>query len=162
MSRARGPWTARTAQARRHVLDLDVETADEALEVGEVRLGGGEEVLVLGEPDDDAVLDDEAAVVAPERVLRLPGRARPDVAGQHAGQEALRVGPVDPVLVQRRRVEEPGRVADREVLELVGHLVADGGQVARPVLPQPGLVERARALVERRRPDHAGDDTRGA
>ena len=81
--------------------------------------------------EHDAVLDDEAAVVAPERVLGVAGRARPDVAGEHAGQEPLGVGTVDPVLVQRRRVEDPGAVADREVLELLRHLVAVGGEVCR-------------------------------
>ena len=101
MSRARGPWTASTAQAVRHVLDPDVETADETLEVGEVRLGRGQDELVVGEPQDDAVLDDEAAIVAPGRVLRVARRARPDVASEDAGQEALGVWPVDPVLVER-------------------------------------------------------------
>ena len=70
-------------------------------------------------------------------------------------------GPVDPVLEERRRVEEPGAVADREVLELLGQLVSLGDEIARPVLPQAGLVGRARPLVERRRADHRelADDT---
>ena len=48
MSRDRGPWTARIAAVVADVLDRDVEPADEALEVGEVRLGGGQQELVRG------------------------------------------------------------------------------------------------------------------
>ena len=54
-----------------HLLDADVEPADQPLEVGEVRLGGREEELLGPVAQDDAVLDDEAAVVAPRRVLRV-------------------------------------------------------------------------------------------
>ena len=68
------------------VLDLDVEPADELLEVGEVRLGRGQQELLRPEAEDDAVLDDEAAVVAPGRVLGVPDSAGPDVAGEHAGR----------------------------------------------------------------------------
>ena len=113
------------------VLDRDVVPADPVLEVGEVRLGAGEEVLVLAGVQDDAVLDDEAAIVEPARVLRVAGRACADVAGEDAGEERLRVLAGDPVLVERARVEQAGRVADREVLELVRHLVAVGREVAR-------------------------------
>ena len=70
-------------------------------------------------------------------------------------RNALGVLAGDAVLVERARVEQPRRVADREVLELVRHLVPVGGQVARPVAPQLRLVERRRALVERGRLDHA-------
>ena len=64
-----------------------------------------------------------------------------------------RVPAGDPVLVQRARVEDAGRVADGEVLELVGHLVAIGGEVAAPMAPELRLIEGARPLVERGRPD---------
>ena len=64
--------------------------ADAVGEVGEVRLGAGEEVLVLGGVEDHAVLDDEAAVVEPAGVLGLAGRAGPDVAGEDAGEERSR------------------------------------------------------------------------
>ena len=74
------------------LLDRDLVSApDEVLELGEVRFGGGQQELVGGRPQDDAVLDDEAAVVAPGRVLGVARRARPDVAGEDAGQERLGV-----------------------------------------------------------------------
>ena len=69
----------------------DVEPADQPLEVGEVRLGRGEQELVRRVAQDDAVLDDEAAIVAPDGVLGVTRLAGPDVAGQDAGQEALGV-----------------------------------------------------------------------
>ena len=152
--------TARALEGERpdvvaDLLDRHVEAADAVREVGEVGLGAGQQVLVLGRVQDDPVLDDEAAVVEPARVLGVARRAGADVAGEDAAKEGLGVLARDPVLVERARVEDAGRVADREVLELVGHLVAIGGQVAGPVAPELGLVERVRALVERGGPDHA-------
>ena len=137
------------------VLDGDVEAADEPFEVRKVRFRGREQVLVASVAQDDAILDDVAAVVAPGGVLRVARLACPDVAHEDTGQEPLGVGSGDAVLVERRRVEEAGAVADGEVLELVRHLVARGGQVIRPVLIESGLVERGEALVEGRRSDHA-------
>ena len=143
-SRERGPWTASTAQSSRDVLDPDVEPADELLEVGQVRLGRGEHELVGPVAQDHPVLDDEAAVVAPDRVLGVTRRRSVRMSrARTPARKRSASGTVDPVLVQRRGVEQAGRVADREVLELLRHLVAGGGQVARPVLPQARLVERA-------------------
>ena len=145
------------------LLDRDVVAApDEVLEVGEVGFRGGQQELVGGGAQDDPVLDHEAAVVAPGRVLGIARGAAADVAGKDSGQEPLRVATVDPVLVERRGVEHAGRVADREVFELVRQLVAVRREMTRPMAPQPGLVEGVRALVEGGRPDHGRDDTRAA
>ena len=73
------------------LLDRHALAPDEVLEPGEIRFGGGQQELVGGRPEDDAVLDDEAAVVAPGRVLGVARRARPDVAREDAGQEVFRV-----------------------------------------------------------------------
>ena len=54
-----------------------------------------------GLAQDDAVLNDEPAVVTPRGVLCVPRRAGPDVADHDAGQEPLRIRPADPVLVER-------------------------------------------------------------
>ena len=68
------------------VLDRDlVAGPDEVGEPGEVGLGGREDELVVGVPEQDAVLDDEPAVVAPDRVLRL---ARLEVRGSRASTPA--------------------------------------------------------------------------
>ena len=104
--------------------------------------------------EDDAVLHHEAAVVAPQRVLRLPGPAGADVADQHAGEEPLGVRAGDPVLEQRRGVEDPDGVADREVLVLRRVGVAQRRQVALPVRVEALRVELAEPRVERRGRDH--------
>ena len=108
----------------------------------------GREVHGVELVEEAALGGDEAPVVAPGRVLGMPGLARANIPGEHTGQEPFRVRTVDPVLVERRRVEYPGAVADREVFELVRHLVPVGREVARPVAPQAGLVERAGSVVE--------------
>ncbi len=128
-ARAR-PLDRERADVLADLLDRDGHAPDPVGEVGEVRLGRGQQVLVLARVEDDPVLDDEAAIVEPDRVLRLTGGATPDVACQDPGQERLGILARDPVLVERTRVEDPGGVADREVLELVGHLVAVGGERA--------------------------------
>ena len=91
-ARERGPWTASTAQSS---LTSSMPTSSRpvsALEVGEIRLGGREQELLRAVAQDDAVLDDEAAVVAPGRVLRVARCALADVADEDAGQEPFRVG----------------------------------------------------------------------
>ena len=61
MARERGPWTASIAVVLGDVLDRHVELADQILEVAQVGLGGGHEVLVVGVAEHDAVLEHEAA-----------------------------------------------------------------------------------------------------
>ena len=68
--------------------------ADPVGEVGEVRLGAGEEVLVAARVEDDPVLDDEAAIVEPAGVLRVARLAGPDVAGKDAARNASASLPV--------------------------------------------------------------------
>ena len=71
MVRARGPWNDEDSPRVRHVLDVHVQAAREPLEVGEVRLGGGEREFLSPRMRTPSSID-ESAVVAPERVLRLP------------------------------------------------------------------------------------------
>ena len=122
-----------------------------AVEVAEVGIGRGQQPVVLGVPEQHAVLEHVAGLVAPDGVHGLAGAAPPYVAGHHAGQEPLGVRPGDPVLVQRRGVEEPRGVPDREVLVLRGEVVAQRREVARPVAVEAGLVELVQPRVEGRR-----------
>ena len=73
---------------------MHVVAPDPVGEVGEVRFGAGQQELVLAGAQDDAVLDDEAAVVEPAGVLGVARRTGTDVAGEHAGQELLGILPV--------------------------------------------------------------------
>ena len=136
------------------VLDLDPQPGLEGGEIGEVGLGCGEEELVLGVTEDHAVLDDPALVVTPCRVVGLPRAALANVTGEDTGEIPLGVRAVDAVLVEGRGVDDGSRVADGEVLELVRHLIAIGGQIARPMAPEPGLVGGAGAGMERCLADH--------
>ena len=102
MLRARGPCTASTAQAADHVLDPDVETANETIEVGEVRLGRGQDELV----DPRSRRTTPSSTTKPRSSHQAvycarPGTQRPDVASEDAGQEDLGISPVDPVLVEQ-------------------------------------------------------------
>ena len=153
-----GALDGEDAVALRDVLDLDAQPSAQVAEPAEVGAGSGQQEVGVGVPEDDAVLHHEAAVVAPQRVLRVAGSAQPDVADQHPGEELLGVGALDPVLVQRRGVEDADRVADREVLVLGGVGVAQRRQVALPVRVEALGVQLAQSGVERRRPDHGGTD----
>ncbi len=132
-----------------YVFDLDRLVADQPAQIGEVGPGGGEHELVGRQPQHHPVLDDEPAVVAPHRVLRLPGTAPPDVPCQHPGQVVLGAGPDDAVLVEGRRVEDAHGVANGEVFELLRHVVFLGDEVAGPMAPQPGGVGRLDPGMER-------------
>ena len=88
-SRDRGPCTASAPSSSLTVLDAHVQPPDAVGEPGEVGLGAGQQVLIGPRVQDDPVLDDEAALVEPARVLRAAGRGGADVAGQHAGEEGL-------------------------------------------------------------------------
>ncbi len=136
------------------VLDRHRQPADQIEEVGEVRLGRGEEEVVVAVTEDHAILEHEPAFVAPQRVLGAAGSAATHVSGQHAGQVALRVRTANAVFVERRAIEDSCAVAHGEVLELRGHLVLLGNQVPGPVSPEPRPVGRLGSGGERGRANH--------
>jgi hypothetical protein len=79
---------------------------------------------------DRPIVDDLAVLVAPRRVVDPAGCELRRVAGDHAVDEARGVGAVDPVLEQRRDVDEGRGLADRVVLDVVGVGVDAGREVA--------------------------------
>ncbi len=89
------------AEVRRDLVHGHLERADVLQQEGQVRLGGREQEVVGRVPEHHAVLEDEAAVVAPHRVLRPPRAAGADVTGEDPAEEPLRVSTGDRVLVQR-------------------------------------------------------------
>ena len=131
------------------LLDPHVVATDPVLEVGEVRLRAGQQELVLAGPEDHAVLDHEAAIVEPARVLGVAGLAGTDVAGEDAGEEASPRpcrGSGTCTAGSSRRCRR--RCGPRNT-RACRHLVAVGREMPGPVAPELGLVEGAGALVER-------------
>src|SRR5690606_24613545 len=106
------------------------------------------------EPKDDPVFDHVPVAVAPDRVLGATWGTRTYVAGEHTGEEALGVSTAAAVLVQRRGVEDPGRVAEDPVLRLLGRLVALSRQVPLPMAPEAGPVGGFGSRMEGRGEDH--------
>jgi hypothetical protein len=141
-------------EPRAGVLEADPIAARGRREPVEGRVGGGQAVVVLAEAGDRAVVDDLAAVVAPAGVGDAADREPGDVAGEHPGEHRRGVGSGHLVLVEGRDVEQPGRLAESEVLAVVGGVVAADGVVAGPVLPAIARAQLLRALVERRRDRH--------
>ena len=141
------------------VLELDPHAAPELLEPRQRRPRRGQEELVGRVPEHHPVVHDVPVVVAPRRVVRLARPARLDVAHQRPGQQPLGVRPGDEVLVERRGVEDPDRVPDREVLVLRCMGVAQRRQRPLPVRVEPLVVELAQPRVERSRA-HLGNATR--
>ena len=127
---------------------LRIEGANELAQIAEIRLCCREQELVGRIAENDSVLHDVARVIAPDRVLRAPWLQRADIAREGVGEELLGIATADPVLVQRRRVEEACGVADGEVLVLGRQVVARRGEVARPVAPSLRLAELGEARVE--------------
>ena len=75
-----------------------------------------EEIAEVVEPIDDQVVDDPAAVVRQERVLRLPGLQLDEVVRQRRLQQLGRARPLDLELAHVRDVEDPGVTAHGLVL----------------------------------------------
>ena len=114
----------------------------------ELRVGGGPAEALLVEPVDRPVVDDLAVLVAPRRVEDAADRQLRRVAGDHAVDQPQGVGPRDDVLVERRDVDQRGRLADRVVLDVVGVGVDARRVVARPLAPLQLAVERRGTRME--------------
>ena len=146
--RDRGPCTASIPKPSVTSSSSTRSPAPRSDEPAEDRPAGGEQELVGGVPEHHPVPHHVPAVVAPGRVLRLAGLALRDVADQRAGQQPFGVRSGDDVLVERRGVEDPDRVPDREVLVLRRVGVAQRRERALPVGVETLVVELAQPLVE--------------
>ena len=71
-----------------------------------------------------------------------------DVASDDAVHQAGRIFAGDQILVERRDVDERGRVADGVVLVLVVHFVHADGVVARPFAVVQAVAEGESSLVK--------------
>ena len=138
------------------VLDVGVEARRVHAEPPFGRIGGGDPVGVLGQPSDRAVVDHLAFFVAPRRIEDLVDLEPGDVSGHHAVEQASGVGPTNDVLVQRRDVDDPCRLADRVVFDVVEVGVDGRAVVARPFTPCEMCVQLGLSRVE-----HGADAHRG-
>jgi hypothetical protein len=121
-----------------------------------------EVVLPVREPVDDEIVDDPAALVRQERVLRLAVPDAIEVVREHSLEERVRARPVHVDLAHVRDVERAGvgphcAVLLDDACVLDGHLVPREGHHAR--------AESDVALVQRRARErrglHGGDSTEG-
>ena len=125
----------------------NVEAERVLLEPAQGRIGRRPAVDVLLQARDGPVVDHLALLVAPRRVDDLADGDLAHVPRDDPIDEARRVAPRDPVLVEGRDVDQRRGVADRVVLVLVVRLVGGDGVVARPVAVVQALAERERLLV---------------
>ena len=117
---------------------------------GEVCLAVGrvddEEIAEVVEPIDDQVIDDPAAVVRQERVLRLPGLQLVEVVRERRLKQLGRARPLDLELAHVRDVEDSGVAAHR--LVLLDHSCVLNGHLPARKRNEPSA-ERDVAVVER-------------
>ncbi len=150
-------WGIETGQALnrqepivlRHIGHFDLAVADQPGEIGQVGLGRGEPVFVLTGTEDHSIFEEEPGVLTPDCVLGSTNVTRSDVPGEHSGQEVGRIRSGDPILEERRSVEDRYRVSGGEILGGGGVLVALGHQVAGPVVPPVGGIDWRQAFVKR-------------
>ena len=148
-SRLSGPWTAR---AEIRSLASSISTSRPARvhpEPAQRRIGRRPTVRLLVQAGDRAVVDDAALLVAPRCVVDAADRELARVARDHAVDERCRVRAGDEILVERRDVDQGGRLADGVVLDLVRVVVGACGEIARPLPPLQLAVERLGAGMER-------------
>ena len=107
------------------------------------------EELLLSPAGDGPVVDHLAVLVAPRRDDAVDRELR-DVARHDSVDQPRGVGPGDLVLVQGGDVDQPGLLANRVVLDVVGVGVDGGREVAGPLAPGHRGVQRRRTRVERR------------
>ena len=127
---------------------LHVETDGRIQEPVQLPFGGAEQEFFLAQPEDGAVVDDMAVVVAPHGVGDAIDLELADITRDQSIQESLGIRPADLVLDHRRHVEQGRRVANREVLVL--HRRENRQRVvAAPLAEGAGFDQRLVALEER-------------
>src|SRR5262249_8044914 len=118
-------------------------------------------VFVFAESRNCAVVDDVALVIAPAAVDDLIDRYFVDVARDDAIHEARGIGTGDAVFVERRDVDERGRIADSVVLVLVMHLVHATRVVTGPLAIVEAFAESESSFVKCRADGHEASGGEG-
>ena len=131
-----------------NVFDLNVHVQAVLPEPAQAGIGGGPAILVVFEARDGAVVDDFSLLVAPAAINYLAHSHLGDVARDDAVHQLGGVLARDQILVERRDVDERGRIADGVVLVLVMHFVHADGVVSRPLAVIKTLAKRKSSLVK--------------
>ena len=112
--------------------DLDVEAYARVQKPVDLPLGGAQAKLALAQPEQGAVVDQMAGIVAPHAVLDPVDLELRDIPGHQPVEVGRGIRPRDPVLDHRRQVVECRAVPDREVFLL------DGGEHVHSRVSRPG------------------------
>ena len=131
-----------------NIFDLHVHVQAVLAEPAQAGVGGGPAIDVFFEARDRAVVDDLALFVAPAAINHLAHFDFVDVASDDAVHQAGRVFAGDQILVQRRDVDERGRVANGVVLVLVMNFVHADGVVAGPLAVVQAVAQGESSLVK--------------
>ncbi len=118
-----GPLQRQRGDRIRYISDLDVHAGGVVFEPAQVRLRRGHAEDVVAKTRDGTVVDHLAGVIAPWRVEHLTNLSLQDVARHDEIQEARGVATPDPILIERRHIEERRRRADNVIFTLVRKLV---------------------------------------
>ena len=143
-----GPCSASAATLFGNVLDLHIHVQAVLPEPAQAGVGGGPAIVVFFQPRDRAVVDDLALLVAPAAINHLSDFHFVDVAGDDAVHQLGGVLARDQILVERRNIDQRGRIADGVVLVLVMHLVHADRVVARPLAVVQAVAKRKSSLVK--------------
>ena len=126
----------------RNVLDLNIQAPCVLVKPSQARVRSGPPVGILLQTRDCPVIDDLAPLVAPGRIDHAAHFDLPHVPGYDPVHQFRGVRPCDPVLEQRRNVDQCGGVADGVVLMLVVRFVSAYRVITRPFPVVQALAQR--------------------
>src|SRR5262249_29145424 len=115
----------------------------------EARIGGGPAISVLLEPRNSAIVDHFTALITPRRIDHLAHRHLPHIARDDTIDQPRRILASEPVLEQRRNINQRRSIANRVVLMFMVRLIGANRIVSRPLAIAKTLAERECPFVKR-------------
>ncbi len=91
--------------------------------------------MIFREPKHGTVLNHSAIVFAEAAVQRLPRGALGGIPSHDAINQFQRIASADFIFVERRNIDQAGRVADRVVFVIVHYIIGSRHEVAGPGAP---------------------------
>jgi len=123
------------ADLLRYFLDGKIHSGRVQLEPAKTGVRQVKTKMIFREPKHRAVLNHGAIIFAETTVERLPNRALRGVSGHNAVDELQCIAAADLIFVERRDIDQAGRVANRVVLVIVHYIVGACHEVAGPGSP---------------------------